>query len=585
MDEPDRIIRLQRAPGRPVFSRGNDDFLLFDERQGDPSEYNWAITGQPSYTLVSTRTRETKTIQLADAELSPSEKYVIGKDAEGKNRYAYEVATGVTRNLTASLPIPLVDRDVTLEPQSQYRPLWIARWLPNDAAVWIYDRFDIWRIDPSGKQAPVNLTNGYGRRHHVIFRFPRGCLDKECRIVSAFNETTKEDGYYRLSARRNGDPELLTMGRYAYYGRLGPPLPVPPLKARDADVYLVERESAAESRNYFWTRDFRTFTAVSNVHPENAYLWPTAELVSFRTLNGHTVQGILYKPGDFNPRKKYPVILHYYEKKSDNLNQFRRPGQENGQLDITWFASHGYVVFTPDIYDTMGGNGQDAMNSILAAANYLGRFPWVDAKRMGLQGHSFGGYYTNYVITHSTRFAAAVASSGSANLISEYGDLWGGVLKGAVSKKEFFENRHYRMNATLWERPDLYITNSPIFHVDRVTTPLLMVANKRDGNVSFAQGVELFTAFRRLGKRVWMLQYDESSHGVDGKDRVDYVIRMTQFFDHYLKGAPAPKWMTQGVPARLKGIETGLELDEPGKTPGPGLLLPQRLRTPTRRAF
>jgi dipeptidyl aminopeptidase/acylaminoacyl peptidase len=222
----------------------------------------------------------------------------------------------------------------------------------------------------------------------------------------------------------------------------------------------------------------------------------------------------------------------------------------------------------------MGGNGQDAMNSIIAAADYLRRFRWVDATKMGLQGHSFGGYYTNYAITQSTRFAAAVASSGPTNIISEYGGLWG----GGVSKKGFVENQQFRMNVSLWERPDLYIKNSPIFYADRVTTPLLMMANKRDANVSFAQGVEFFTALRRLGKRVWMLQYDEGDHGVfdDGKDRTDYLVRMTQFFDHYLKGAPPPEWMTQGVPARLKGIETGLELDEPGKTPGPGLLLPPR---------
>jgi len=593
VDEPGRLIRLQREHERPSSFGGRHDLVLFDERQGDPSDYNWAITGQPSYALVSTRTGERKSIKLLSAELSPTAKYVVGWDVERKNIYSYEVATGITRNLTGSLPIPLVDRDVTLEPLSQYRPLQIARWLPNDVAVLIHDRFDIWQIDPSGIRAPLSITNGYGRRHNIVFRFPRfgqvgnpDCLDSECRVLSAFNQTNKDHGYYRLASRSGNDPELLTMGRYAYFGRASePPLPVPPVKARDADVYLLSRESATESPNYFWTRDFQTFTPVSDVHPEKEYLWPRSELVTFKTLNGHTVQGILYKPGDFDPRRKYPVIIHYYEKKSETLNWFRPPGRENGELDITWFASHGYLVFAPDIYNTMAGNGQDAMNSVVAAANYLRRFPWVDVGKMGLQGHSFGGYYTNYIITQSTRFAAAVASSGPANLISEYGDLWGGVLNGDVSKKEMFENRHYRMNASLWERPDLYIKNSPILYADRVMTPLLMVANKKDVNVSFAQGVEFFTALRRLGKRVWMLQYDESSHGVDGKDRTDYIVRMTQFFDHYLKGAPAPKWMTQGLPARLKGIETGLELDVPGRTPGPGLLLPRTSRALSGKTF
>jgi dienelactone hydrolase len=581
LDAPHRVLRLQQADEERVYGR-SEEFVLFDRRQGDAGDYNWAITGQPLYALVSTKTGERKTIQLADAELSPAEKYVTGKDDEGKNLYAYEVATGVTRNLTASLPIPLIDRGAEITPQTRYRPLWIASWSPDDEAVRVNDRFDIWQIDPSGKKAPVNLTNGFGRRHNVVFRDPRvgagtnpGCLDNECRILSAFDLTNKDDGYYRIASRSGSDPDMQTMGPYAYFPFLWEaPLPTPPMKARDADVYLLPRESATSSRNYFWTRDFRSFTPVSDVRLERGYTWPTAELATFTTLNGHTVQGVLYKPATFDPRKKYPVIIHYYETKSETLNHFRRLGASGPEVDIIWFTSHGYLVFAPDIYNTMGetGPGQDAMNTVIAAADHLSRFRWVDSTRMGLQGHSFGGYYTNFIIAHSNRFAAAVSSAGSSDIISEYGALWG----GGKSKMEFVENRHFRMDASLWQRPDLYIKNSPIFDADKVTTPVLIVANKKDANVPFEQGLAFFTALRRLGKRVWMLQYDESSHGVDGKDRTDYVIRMTQFFDHYLKGAPPPKWMTRGVPARLKRIDSGLELDTPGKTPGPGLLVSSR---------
>jgi dipeptidyl aminopeptidase/acylaminoacyl peptidase len=190
---------------------------------------------------------------------------------------------------------------------------------------------------------------------------------------------------------------------------------------------------------------------------------------------------------------------------------------------------------------------------------------------MGIQGHSFAAWETNYVIAHTERFAGAVSSAGLSDLVSNYGELWGEFGGG---RAEQVENRQYRLGVTPWQRPDLYINNSPIFRANRVATPLLIVANKKDANVGFSQGLEFFLALRRLGKRAWMLQYDESSHGEGGKDKVDYLIRMTQFFDHYLKGAPAPKWMTQGVPARLKGIDDGLELDAPWKTPGRGLPVP-----------
>jgi dipeptidyl aminopeptidase/acylaminoacyl peptidase len=279
-------------------------------------------------------------------------------------------------------------------------------------------------------------------------------------------------------------------------------------------------------------------------------------------------QGVLYKPEDFDPNRKYPVILHYYSRKSQEANTFHAPGRENGHLDIAWFVSRGYLVFTPDIHYKIGELGQSAVNSVVGAAKHLSQFSWVDAKKMGLQGHSLGGYETNYIITQTNLFAAACSSSGLSDIISNYlGFL------GLHTNHDWYENRICRIGATLWEKPDLYIKNSPVFQLDKVTTPLLTVANKNDLNVSFDQGVALFTALRRLGKKVWMLQYDEGDHGVDGKSRIDYTLRMTQFFDHYLKGAPAPRWMTRGIPAKLKGIDNGLTLDAAGIEPPAALLI------------
>jgi dipeptidyl aminopeptidase/acylaminoacyl peptidase len=331
----------------------------------------------------------------------------------------------------------------------------------------------------------------------------------------------------------------------------------------------LRRSSPTESPNFFWTTDFKTFSQLSAIHPEKKYNWLTSELHTFGTLDGRTEHGILYKPEDFDPGKRYPVIFNYYEQRSDELYQFPDIQDPNGgNISIPWFVSRGYLVFIPDIHYAMGANGPCAYNSIVGAAKYLSRFPWVDSKRMGIEGHSFGGYETIYVATRTDLFAAAIASSGPVNLVSEYGQLWG----ENNSKQDYYENRQGRMGGTLWQKPDAYIKTSPIFNLDKITIPILSVANKRDANVKFSHGLELFLGLRRLGKRAWMLQYDDGSHGVRGKDYVDLTIRMTQFFDHYLKGGPAPKWMTEGMPARLKGIEIGLELDMTGKSPGPGLL-------------
>jgi dipeptidyl aminopeptidase/acylaminoacyl peptidase len=332
----------------------------------------------------------------------------------------------------------------------------------------------------------------------------------------------------------------------------------------------VLRSRSTESPNFFYTKDFKTFNALSNIYPERLFNWLTTELKEFKTIDGRMEQGILYKPENFDAGKKYPVLVHYYEKMSQQLNKFLTPGLSDGTINIPYFVSRGYLVFLPDIHYRTGEIGESAYNSIVAAGNYLSALPFVDGKRMGLTGHSFGAFETNYVITHSSLFTAALSDAGPSNFVSQYGSY---ELHAGISLQGIVERGQNRMGANLWERPDVYIKNSPIFEADKITTPVLMVCNKLDAIVHFEQGVQLFTALRRLGKKAWMLQYDGEAHSVfQEKNQMDLTIRATQFFDHYLKGKPAPKWMLDGTPAKLKGIETGYELDTTGRTPPVGLL-------------
>ncbi len=255
------------------------------------------------------------------------------------------------------------------------------------------------------------------------------------------------------------------------------------------------------------------------------------------------------------------------KKKTEHLNEYHIPGAITDEINIPWFVSHGYLVFTPDVLCEPGKTGESIINTIEGAGKYLATFPWVDAKHMGIQGQSFGGFETNYIVTHTNIFAAAMSSSGFCNLVAGAGEIM--YSTGSPFFRYWAEAGQGRLGASLWERPDLYIKSSPIFNADKVTTPLLMMNNKKDGIVNFSQGVEFFTALRRLGKKAWMLQYDDGVHSlIDEKDGLDYTIRMTQFFDHYLKDAPAPKWMTRGISAKMKGIDLGLELDNEIKTPG-----------------
>jgi dienelactone hydrolase len=509
---------------------------------------------------------------------SPHEKWYIYFDGNARAYFSYEISTGIKRNITRSITVPIVNSLANEQGSAEsVAPVGIAAWTSDDSAVLIYDDYDIWKVDPAAVKIPMNVTNGYGRSHHIKFRLvgerklPNGLTKHAKLLLTAFDEVNKHNGFYRVALGNQQDPSLLSMGPYNVYIEESQAAPhsltgasFEPIKADDADVWIVRRMSASEAPNFFTTRDFKTFTPLSNLHPEADYNWLTAELVNWTMLDEKPSQGILFKPENFNPNLKYPLLITFYEKKSDGLYQYLEPTATGADINIPWFVSQGYLVFEPDIHYKIGLPGESAVNAIVSAAKYLSQKPWVDDKRIGINGHSWGGYETNYLLTHTQMFAAAAEASGPSDFVSGYGGLTGGEISGHFH----YEVSQCRIGATLWQRPDLYIKNSPIFQVDQVTTPLLMMNNKKDWVVRFEQGIELFTALRRLNKKAWMLQYDNGRHGLsDENDLADYTIRLTQFFDHYLKGAPPPKWMTEGIPARLKGIETGYELDTSGKQP------------------
>jgi dienelactone hydrolase len=567
-----KMMRLNRENEKlDVFDK--DDWAIITKSQGgDPSEWYWNKTSIPSFYLVSTITDERKLLPINyPYGISPGGRYLIGTDSyipyNADNLLSYDIETGQVHKLTHSLNIPLDAKQTNTDENLKHPRLSGAgAWLADDKALLVYDQYDIWQLDPSGKQAAVNLTNGYGRKNKIVFRLPgqddRIISESEPLLLNAFNKSTKNNGLYTIVPENRENPkELLAMSA----ARIGAPK-----KARDTDVYIFTRETAAQSPNWFWTSDFKNSQPISNVYPEKKYNWLTSELITWKTFDGTMSSGILYKPENFDANKKYPVIFHYYEEVSDRLNYYRWPGTSDDVINIPWFVSNGYLVFMPDIHFKIGYTGQSAYNSVVSAAKYLSQFPWVDAKHMGIQGHSFGSYETNYIVTRTRLFAAAVTANGTSNMISFYG---AGLFAGRTSAQAFVETGQMRMGRSPWQNLQTYIKESPIFFADKIETPLLMMYNKNDED-NYSQGIEFFTALRRLGKKAWMLDYDGEGHTIyrSESNKRDYTIRMTQFFDHYLKNAPAPRWMTRGIPASKKGIDYGLELDDEIKTPGAGLL-------------
>lgn len=577
-----RVVRVECEDEFASMSDARGQYILVANKKSAWDYEPWAHDHtQRQYFLVSLKDGSRKMLVKRGRGLanyyfsfSPSGKYLVYFDSRMRNYFCYDVSLGLTRNISRDISVPLTQENKFLKGSLPFRskgPVGIGGWLKGDSSILVYDNYDIWLLDARGKNASKNVTNGYGFRKGIKFRLineDEFFSEREPLLLSAFNTKNKHNGFALKTLTATANPELLSMGPHAFYitGSQVPSMHygmTRPLKAGSIDRWVVQRQAANEAPNFFLTNDFKRFQKLTDCNPQRSYNWLTSELVSWTQPDGTKSQGVLYKPENFDVRRKYPVIFYYYEQFSSDLFMFPDVAYSDGPINIPWFVSNGYLVFTPDICFKVGYVGKSALNTVMSASKYLIKKPWVDGKSLGLQGHSFGGYLTNYIVTHSNLFAAASSGAGVSDLVSNYSELRGGSFGIGVNNQFYYESYQGRMGATLWQRPKEYIENSPVFALDRVTTPLLVLHNKKDEIVSWSQGIELYSGLRRLGKRIWMLQYDNSDHSVSEDAVSDYTIRLTQFFDHYLKKAPCPIWMTQGNAGPVHGV-TGCDIDPAG---------------------
>lgn len=542
----------------------NSTLRLLDKTLAHKGEWNWNENALPSRSLVDFSNGSRKQITLpgdrnsASYVLSPLGKWIIYYDADTQNYFSINVATSERKNLTAGISANWTTYDNDDIPFAPYLNLPPGGFNEDETKLYLYDQHDIFQIDLTGKAAPLNLTAGYGKAHNIVFRFafPPNERSGKTVLLTAFNRTTKEDGFFDIV---KGKLRRLSMHPFIFTGPEESKyhLRTPPVKAKDADVYLVQKMDASSAPNIYVTKDFIHFDAISDIHPERRVNWLTTELVDFTTRDGKPAQGILYKPEDFDPQKKYPVIFYYYEKISECLHLYIRPEPSMGPMNIPCFVSNGFLVFTPDVHFDIGYPGRSSLQTVMGAADKLVQLPYVDSTKMGLQGHSFGGFQTNYIITHTDRFAAACSAAGFTNFVSAYGSIIG----SGYSRQGQYELYRDRIGASLWERPDLYLENSPVLNIDKIKTPLLLMHNMEDNDVPAGQGIELFTGMRRMGKVVYFLQYEGQGHSIFDKPALDYNTRMLEFFSYYLKGATLPGWMS-GKRASIQNV-TGIKAPAP----------------------
>jgi len=325
-------------------------------------------------------------------------------------------------------------------------------------------------------------------------------------------------------------------------------------KAKNADTVLFTVSTFEEYPN-LWTAptlsEMPKMQRISDANPQQAqYRWGKAELISFTSEDGVPLQATLIKPEGFDPTKKYPLLINIYERMSDGLHGYTSPAPGTS-INRARYVSNGYVILQPDIVYTTGFPGQSAMKCVLPAIRAVTQKGYIDEKRIGIQGHSWGGYEITYMITRTNVFRAVEAGASVANMSSAYGGIrWG----AGISRAFQYERGQSRIGGTPWDKTREYIENSPIFWADRVQTPYLTIHNDEDDAVPWEQGIEFFTALRRLGKEAYLFNYNGEVHNLRGRDnQKHWTVHMAEFFDHHLLGAPRPEWMEKGVPFLERG--------------------------------
>lgn len=561
-------------------------------------EISWGGSRADFY-LLDTATGERKLIAKGVSRthgVSPDSKWFLY--LKDKEVLAYEIATGTARNLSKAAGVSFVNEE---DDHPYEKPTYgLAGWTKDGQAVILNHRFDLWSLPLKSGKAQ-NLTDGVGNREQIVFRYvdlepdegpapspfpppPEDLGDGEelqgrggrraggerpidtsrPLLLSAYGEWTKKSGYFLLKI---GETPRQLLFEDKNIGR--------PVKAKDADRVFYTAQTFVDFPDYYVSAaDFSNPRRITNANPQQAeYGWGRNILVEYKNGKGALLQATLTLPAHYEQGKRYPMLVYFYEKMSQNHHLYSMPTYDD-RPHFSVYASDGYLVLRPDVVYTVGRPGDSAVDCVTSAVKKVIELGYADPARIGVQGHSWGGYQTSYMVTQTDLFACVVTGAPPTDLLSFYNELYkstGTVQQGIT------ELGQVRMGTDPWENPSLFMSQSPISNAPRIKTPFLILHGTEDGAVDWMQGLMYYNAARRLGKEVILLSYPGEGHHLNKlENQKDFQLRMKQFFDHYCKGAPAPAWMTAGVPF-LKKPQPSPPSGEPTDPSAPG---PARRPTP-----
>ena len=544
----------EELPNIQLGNEGDAPLALLSTSRPYSLSSMWEARTRSDYYTVSLDNGERKQIAKADYgrfRLSPQGKYAYWYGETDSCWYTIALAEGKLYRLTTPESFPAWDEENDV-PDYPYAH-GAAGWTANDQSLLIYDRYDIWKFDPTAATSPINLTVN-GRKEKLSYRLEQ--LDKEARFIDlgkpqllkGFNEATKGYGFYNARLSAPAAPKTLLAGNYMLRS-------INKAKNTDDVIYTMETFQQYPDIHYSTLAFKKSVQLTHGDKQQEGFIWGTAELVSWISLDGRPLEGVVYKPANFDPNKKYPMMVNFYERNSETLYNYRMPEPHRSTIDYHLYNSNEYVIFNPDIRYVDGYPGESCYNCLMPGITMMIAKGYIDEKGIGAQGHSWGGYQVAYLATRTNLFSAIESGAPVVNMFSAYGGIrWG----SGMARSFQYEHTQSRLGATPWSSPLRYLENSPLFTMDKVQTPILIMHNDADGHVPWYQGIEYFVAMKRLGKPCWLLNYTGEPHWpMHMANRIDFQRRMFQFFNHYLKNDKMPKWMSEGVPAVEQPFELG----------------------------
>ncbi len=493
--------------------------------------------------------------------ISPDGKYFLYW--KGSKIQAFDLDTSQSRALGGNARVDFTNTEFDRPgPKPAYG---IAGYSADGKSVIVEDRYDLWLV-PFDGSAARNLTNGAGTRDEVRFRYvrtepddrpgggggrggrgggPPQKIDLSKPItLSAYGQWTKKAGFYELA---NGQLRQLVYEDAAFSN---------PTRARQAEKYLFTRQTFVEFPDLRVSGPgFADSKKVTDANPQQAeFNWGRRVLFDYTNNDGVRLQGILALPDDYQPGEKRPMIVTFYEKNSQNLNRYSAPSYLTGMGSSPIQAvSEGYITMLPDIHFRTGSSHTDMLECVEAAVKKVIEMGYADPVRIAVSGHSYGGEGAAFIGVRSKLFAAVGMGAGVTDLYADFNQSWGWSYQinggSGANGHDYYLFGQGRWGFAPWDNPEIYRFQSAITHVKDALPPFLIMHGTADPTVSFSEGMNFYNALRYYGKKAVLLAYPGEGHGLRGMaNRKDLTIRYFQFFNHYLKGEPAPAWMTEGVP-------------------------------------